>query len=100
MSDKRREYGTVREIKYDIDLIWSNCEIFNGKADVDDPQLYGFSNFAADLQLTLNGYLDELEQNLMEKGYIFATEKDRFEYQMQKVATSLSAKWTPQSHDQ
>lgn len=38
------------------------------------------SNIAADFELTLNGHLDVLEGILLERGYIFLSDSDKFTY--------------------
>eukprot|EP01084_Bolivina_argentea_P252112 423101_1 len=63
---ENEEYDTMGDIKTDIDLLFENCYVFNGKPIAQN----AFSCFAKKCENILNGYLQEFEILLKNNGYI------------------------------
>eukprot|EP01084_Bolivina_argentea_P122543 217149_1 len=64
----KNKYESIGQLKKDIKLLWNNCYLFNGQPAKNGQ--YIFSNFAAELEWTLNEYLKQFKHNLCANGWI------------------------------
>ena len=60
-------YSNVGALLSDMDLVWSNCYLFHGKATLSKGC---FSRYAHGLQWTLDAYVRQLQRELKAKGWI------------------------------
>ena len=66
---ERKKYKKILNIQQDIDLLWRNCYAFNGNPNPNDTT-QAFSNWAQTIQWAVEGYMKQLKQILIKRGWI------------------------------
>lgn len=90
---KTKEYPTMGHAKRDIDLLWSNCYLFNGQPDPDRPtQLNSFANWVFEREWMFAEYMKKFESNLNKMGWIGSSSQSAANLQsLSSSATSSPA---------